>query len=85
LNLSRAVAVLIFFAAQTVFPAPVERQDPAIALIAAIMQRRSSEGDFSGTVLVARDGKILYENALGMQIVNGTLQTTSKPNSKLDR
>ena len=65
MNLSRAVAVLILFATPTAFPAPVERQDPAIPLIAAIMQRRSSEGDFSGTVLVARDGKILYENALG--------------------
>ena len=65
MNLSKAVAVLLLFATPTVFPAPVERQDPAIPLIAAIMQRRFSEGDFSGTVLVARDGKILYENALG--------------------
>ena len=65
MNLSRAVAVVILFATPTVFPAPVEQQDPAIPLIAAIMQRRSSEGDFSGTVLVARDGKILYENAFG--------------------
>ncbi len=29
------------------------------------MERRSSDGDFSGTVLVARRGKVLYENALG--------------------
>ena len=65
MNLSRAVAFLILFVTPTVFPAPVERQDAAIPLIAAIMQRRSSEGDFSGTVLVARDGKILYENAFG--------------------
>ena len=65
MNLSRAVAVLILFATPTVSPAQIERQDPAIPLIAAIMQRRSSEGDFSGTVLVARNGNILYENALG--------------------
>ena len=65
MNLSRAVAFLILFATPTVFPAPVDRQDAAIPLIAAIMQRRSNEGDFSGTVLVARDGKILYENAFG--------------------
>jgi CubicO group peptidase (beta-lactamase class C family) len=64
-DLSRAVAVLLLFATPTVFPAPVERQDPSIPLIDAIMQRRTREGDFSGTVLVARDGKILYENALG--------------------
>jgi CubicO group peptidase (beta-lactamase class C family) len=64
-NLSIAVAFLILFATPIVFPAPVERQDAAIPLIAAIMQRRSNEGDFSGTVLVARDGKILYENAFG--------------------
>jgi CubicO group peptidase (beta-lactamase class C family) len=64
-NLSRAVAFLILFATPTVLPAPVERQDAAIPLIAAIMQRRFNEGDFSGTVLVARDGKILYKNAFG--------------------
>jgi CubicO group peptidase (beta-lactamase class C family) len=29
------------------------------------MQRWSGDGDFSGAVLVARDGKILYENAFG--------------------
>ena len=65
MNFSRAVALFLFVSTPIVAPAQIKPRDPAIALIAAIMQRRSSVGDFSGTVLVARDGKIVYENALG--------------------
>ena len=65
MNLWKALALLLFFATPNGLSSQIQRQDPAIPLIAAIMQRRSSEGDFSGAVLVARNGKILYENALG--------------------
>jgi CubicO group peptidase (beta-lactamase class C family) len=64
-SISRGVTLLLLFATPTVFAAQIERQDPAIPLIGAIMQRQFSRGDFSGTVLVARNGDILYENALG--------------------
>jgi CubicO group peptidase (beta-lactamase class C family) len=62
---SRVVAVLLLFAMPTAFGARIEGQEPATSLIATIMQRRASDGDFSGSVLVARNGKILYEDAFG--------------------
>jgi CubicO group peptidase (beta-lactamase class C family) len=65
MNLCRAVALLVLFSLPNSLLAQIQGQDPAIPLIAAIMQRWSSDGDFSGAVLVARDGKILYENAFG--------------------
>jgi CubicO group peptidase (beta-lactamase class C family) len=64
-NLSRATAVLLLFGAPNILPLRIEQQDPAVPSIATIMQRRSSAGEFNGTVLVARDGKILYENSFG--------------------
>ena len=85
MKISRAVTFLFLFATSTVSLTQIERQDPAILLIAAIMQRWSSEGDFSGTVLVARNGDILMKTRSDTRIVNGTPQTTSEPNSKLGR
>jgi hypothetical protein len=65
MNLYSAVALLVLFSLPNTLLAQIQGQDPAIPLIAAIMQRWSSDGDFSGAVLVARDGKILYENVFG--------------------
>jgi CubicO group peptidase (beta-lactamase class C family) len=65
MNLCRAVALLVLFSLPNSLLAQIQAQDPAIPSIAAIMQRWSGDGDFSGAVLVARDGKILYENAFG--------------------
>lgn len=48
-------------------PCSAQRQssDPA-AQIDEIMQARSRDGDFSGVVLVARRGKVLYQRAFGL-------------------
>jgi len=65
MNLSKTATAFALFAAPTLIPAQIKSQDPAVRSIATVMQRRSSEGDFSGTVLVARNGTILYKQAFG--------------------
>jgi len=40
--------------------------EPVVSGIGKIMQARSVTGDFNGTVLVAREGHILYEHGFGL-------------------
>jgi hypothetical protein len=47
-----------------------------------LMQSRFAAGDFNGTVLVAREGKILSSAPSASPIANGTFPTTCKPNLK---
>lgn len=47
-------------------PAQVTSGQPGFAQIDQLMQSRFSAGDFNGTILVARRGKILYQRGFGL-------------------
>ncbi len=55
-----------FIGAATVTSAQQVKLNRVEAAIEEIMRARSAAGDFSGAVLVARDGRILYQRAFGM-------------------
>src|SRR5260370_14020245 len=42
------------------------QNSPAAFQLDQTMQRRYAAGDFNGTVLVARQGKVIYERAFGL-------------------
>ena len=70
--MNRRLAILLLLA----LPVSIRAADTAVAVAAdrdkdlaakcdAYMQARIKYGKFSGSVLVARDGKIVYENGFG--------------------
>jgi CubicO group peptidase (beta-lactamase class C family) len=65
MSLCTTLAVLFSLAAPNLIATRMDGQDTAARKIAAVMQRRSSAGDFNGTVLVARDGNVVYEDSFG--------------------
>ena len=50
-----------------------------------IMPTRQASADFSGTVLVARRGKVIYDHALGWQIESGISPRTQKQSMPIAR
>jgi len=63
---------------------PVSSQQPAdnlSAKAAAYMQKLQRTEGFSGVVLLARDGKILFERAYGMAISSMMFRTLQTPSS----
>ena len=66
MKVSKAAAILILLIAPILASAQGGRSDTATARIEKIMRKYSSAGDFSGTVLVARESRILYEGAFGL-------------------
>jgi len=62
-----AIALLLPLAGASVLAlAQTEAPNPIAAQIDDIMSSHAAAGDFSGTVLVAREGKIVYERAFGV-------------------
>lgn len=62
-----AIALILIVASSPLLAlAQTEASNSTIAQIDDVVRSHSVAGDFSGTVLVAREGKILYENAFGL-------------------
>jgi CubicO group peptidase (beta-lactamase class C family) len=65
MKVSRFALLPLLIAAGTLAWPQVRTLEALPTRIDQIMQRRASEGDFSGTVLVARNGRVLYQRAFG--------------------
>src|SRR5262249_18608803 len=56
---------ILFFSIASLLAAQESSSVRATSSIGQIMQARTAAGDFNGSVLVAREGKILYEHGFG--------------------
>src|SRR5215472_2923960 len=61
----RVALLLVMLTASVLSPGQQRGLEAAAARIDQIMQARSTAGDFSGAVLVAREGHIVYERGFG--------------------
>jgi CubicO group peptidase (beta-lactamase class C family) len=65
MTLLRSVYLLVVLMAPMLASAQQDQQSSAASQIDHVMQSHAAAGDFSGSVLVAREGRILYEHAFG--------------------
>src|ERR1700690_2914883 len=66
MKISRVPAILSLLIASILSSGQSQSANSAALRIQQIMKTRSDAGDFSGTVLVAREGRILYDGAFGL-------------------
>jgi CubicO group peptidase (beta-lactamase class C family) len=65
MTLLRSVYLLVVLMAPMLASAQQDQQSSAASQIDHVMQSHAAARDFSGSVLVAREGRILYEHAFG--------------------
>jgi CubicO group peptidase (beta-lactamase class C family) len=66
IKIFRAVSILALLIGPPPCPAQNQPLKPVVSEINEIMQARSRAGEFNGSVLVARQGHILYERGFGL-------------------
>jgi CubicO group peptidase (beta-lactamase class C family) len=65
MGISRVASIVALVIAPALSSAQHHNLEPPVSKIDQIMQARAAAGDFNGSVLVAREGHILYEHGFG--------------------